>query len=503
MFKLSRLLIAYAIAVPLALILGYLVSSPDSFSFAAIAMILFFLALPLILKWHHALLIIFWNSAFNAFFLPGQPHFWVVMAALSFGISFINHVVFQKPWLRATGLTFPLLLLAVVVLFTALCRGGIGIRALGGTSYGGRYYVYVLGAILGFFGLAAVPVPIAKGRKLADWFFLSGTTYALSNLVFVFGPAFYFLYYLVPSDYAMGQAASEFGMADVDRLTGLAPASFAALCFLLTHYGIRGLLEWTKPWRVLFLLIIVGGCFFAGFRSAIVMLFLIFAFQFYFEGLHRTHLLPIVIAMAICGMAPILVFANKMPNAVQRAISFLPVNVDSEILSEAKGSSEFRFQMWAIVWEDVPKYLLIGKGYSIDPTQLALTTEAVRTGLLDDFESSLLAEDYHSGPLSVLVPFGIFGAVAFLWILIAGFRILHANYRYGDARLRRINGVLLSYYLSYCISFFFIYGALNSDLAIFLGVCGMSVSLNGGVRKKETRKRKLIRTTQTLAMQAG
>src|SRR5277367_3985483 len=136
MFKLSRILVAYAVAVPLALCLGYLVSTPSTLTFGVIGMVLFFMSLPIFLKWHHALLIIFWNSAFNAFFLPGSPDVWILFAAISMGISILNHIMFQKRFLRAAEMNRPLVFLALVVIGTAWYRGGIGIRALGGAAYG-------------------------------------------------------------------------------------------------------------------------------------------------------------------------------------------------------------------------------------------------------------------------------------------------------------------------------------------------------------------------------
>jgi hypothetical protein len=504
MFKFSRILIAYAVAVPLACFLGYLVSAPSNFTFAVIGILLFFFSLPLFLKWHHTLLIVFWNSVFDFILLPGQPHFWLLFAVLSFGISFLNHIVFQKKFLHAPELTRPLLFLAAVVLVTAECRGGIGIRALGGAAYGGRYYIFILGAIAGYFAFTAEAIPIAKSGKMAGWFLVSGTSYALSNLAYTLGPIFYFFYYFVPSDLAMGQAASDYGFASIDRITSLQPASTAALCFLLARYGARGLFDLVHPWRFVFLCLSVAAGFFAGFRSAVAMLFMIFAFQFYFEGLLQTRFLPIVVGLAICGIAPVLFFANSMPTSVQRAISFLPVNVDSEILEDAKGSTEWRFEMWAIVVKDIPKYLIIGKGYSIDPAELALVSMAGQTGAYTTpFEGQLIAGDYHSGPLSVIVPFGIFGVIGFLWVLIAGYRVLSWNLRYGDARLRRINITLLAYYLANCISFFVLFGAFNTHFYVFLGTCGMSVSLNGGVKRRAALKPKPVSVQRTLALEPG
>jgi hypothetical protein len=123
--------------------------------------------------------------------------------------------------------------------------------------------------------------------------------------------------------------------------------------------------------------------------------------------------------------------------------------------------------------------------------------------VLNPYEAQLDSGDYHNGPLSVMIPFGIFGMISFLWTLIGGYRMLSWNRRFGDARLRRINNALLSCYLAYCVSFFFIFGSLNGELYIFLGICGFSVSLNGGVKRKAAPQPKPVPVPQTLAMEPG
>jgi hypothetical protein len=515
MFKFSRILIVYIVAVPLALILGYLVSSldtaPDSlfnhsntYTFFAIGLLLVVLALPLLLKWHHFLLIVFWNSVFFAPFLPGQPNFWLVFAALSFSISVLNHIMFQKRFLHAPEFTRALLFMVAVVVCTAWFRGGIGFHSLGGAAYGGKKYALILGAAMGYFALTAEQVPILKSGKMAGLFFISGLTSAISNLIYYMGPAAFFIYWVVPSGFALDQALSDYGMTTIDRLSGLGAASIAALCFLLVRYGIRGLFDLVKPWRMAFLCLTVVGSCYAGYRSAFMLLVLVFAFQFYYEGLLRTHFLPIIVGLAVCGIVPIVLFADKMPAPVQRTLSFLPINVNSDILENAKGSTDWRVQMWAVVIKDIPKYLILGKGYAIDPSELAASLEESRTGMdLGGFEASLVAGDYHSGPLSLIISFGIFGVIGFLWVLYAGYRVLYCNLRFGDAKLRRINCVLLSLFLGNAVSYFFIFGAFDSQLDVFLGAVGLSVSLNGGVRRRAASKRKPVPVPQTLAMEPG
>lgn len=505
MFKFSRLLIAYAVAVPLALILGYLAVSPGSFTIMVVGMLLFFFSIPLLLKWHHFLLILFWNTVFNVYFLPGSPDMWLLFAAVSFLIAFVNHIIFQKSFIRAPEITRPLFFLAGLVVFVAWYRGGIGIRAFGGSTYGGRYYIFILIAIAGYFALTSERIPISKGQKIACLFLGGGLTSALSNIIYMMGSPFYFLYAFVPSGNAMVQASAEYTNALIDRIAGLGTASVAGLCCMFAAFGIRGIFDFSKPWRFVLFLTIIVASFFSGFRADIIILAMIFSIQFYLEGLVHTHLLPIVVALGICGFVPILLFSEKMPTSVQRAISFLPVNVNSDVLDDAKKSVDWRLGMWNAVVKEIPKYAIIGKGYAIDPQELFLVTEAQRTGtMINEYDGSMLAGDYHNGTLSVLIPFGIPGLFGFIWLLYGGYKVLVLNYRHGDPKLRRINTILLSYYVTMAIAFFAIFGAFNSQLYLYLGICGFSISLNGGVKRKViSSKAQPAPTTRTLALEPG
>jgi hypothetical protein len=98
-------------------------------------------------------------------------------------------------------------------------------------------------------------------------------------------------------------------------------------------------------------------------------------------------------------------------------------------------------------------------------------------------ESFELVGDYHNGPLSVLLPFGMFGAIAFIWLLVAGVRVLYHNYKFGDPDYQNINTFLFGYFVAKVIFFMAVFGSLHSDLPMFLGLLGLSISLNGGVAK--------------------
>jgi O-antigen ligase len=205
---------------------------------------------------------------------------------------------------------------------------------------------------------------------------------------------------------------------------------------------------------------------------------MIFCALFYFEGLHKTRMLPWCLGLTLLGAAILLPNANRLPWVVQRTISFLPAKVDPIARESAEGSTEWRLEIWKQALPQVPKYLLIGKGYSMDPNELYLADQSGRQ-LSGDHEAILLNGDYHSGPLSVIIPLGIFGTIGFISFLIASGVFLYRNYRLGDTRLRRINTFFFAYFLSKVVFFFLMFGSLYSDLCSFTGLIGLSVSLNG------------------------
>jgi hypothetical protein len=115
------------------------------------------------------------------------------------------------------------------------------------------------------------------------------------------------------------------------------------------------------------------------------------------------------------------------------------------------------------------------------------TTETIVTARgVDTAEVAMLAGDYHSGPLTLVIPLGICGVIGFLWFLVASVRALYHNFRYGDPQLQRINTLLLSYFAAHIIFFFFVFGSFYNDLMMFTGLIGLSISVNGGVRGPAT-----------------
>ena len=97
--------------------------------------------------------------------------------------------------------------------------------------------------------------------------------------------------------------------------------------------------------------------------------------------------------------------------------------------------------MWRLVLPEVPKYLLLGKGYSINAQDLAMAGLSAGTEE-DALAGTMMSTDYHNGPLSLIIPFGLAGVAGFVWFLWAGCKVLRYNFRYGDPEFKRINTFL-------------------------------------------------------------
>ena len=486
---LPRLLLIYGISIPLAIFVGYFLASPlDLVPFFIFSLLVMLLVVPLFLRWHHPLLIFSWNAALIIILMPGQPYIWVPMAGAAFLFSVLDRILSKREtFLSEPSVTWPLVLLTIVVLLTAKATGGIGLRSLGSETYGGKRYMFMLAAILGYFALIGKQVPIHLAPKYAGMFFLSSLTAMVSNLVFAAGPSFYFLYYVFPVDYALQQAGATFaiGGSPLVRLTGLSFASTGLFCFMLLRYGIQGCLDFSKPWRLLIVLAAAFGSLFGGFRSSLIVLGLIVGFQFFLEGLHRTKYLPIFAFTAILTLSMLFPFASALPGTVQRSLSIIPfIQIDTEARKNAEATLDWRLRMWSVLRPEVPKYLWVGKGFAINPIDLYLTEEGIKRGLREDVECSIVSGNYHNGPLTLLIAFGIPGTLAFVLFIIGSTRVLYRNYRDGPATLRSINTFLLSYFVARVVYFFLFYGDIAGDLYLFTGVVGLSVSVNGGVQKR-------------------
>ena len=478
-----RTLLIYAVILPLAVFIGWMVSGDMTrTSFSVLAGIVFLLLVPLLLKWHHEMLIFSWSTSITIFFLPGKPALWMLMAGINFGIAVLRRIMQkQQAFIPVPSVSLTLVALLVVVVVTGKLTGGFGLQILGSSAQGGRRYYDIIAAVVGYFALVSLPIPPARAKFFMALFLLPASIAAISTLIYFAGPSFYFLYLVFPVGYAGVQAASDMA-GSVARVAGFSAAASAISYYMMAVHGVRNTIS--KWWRVLLLLAVLGIGAMGGYRSLILLFGLIFVFIFLMEGLLRSPIFPALLLIGAMGFAALIPLAPKLPHSVQRTLSFLPLDIDHGVRNDAEGSVAWRVRMWQAVVPEIPQYLWLGKGYSINPTDLYLSEQAQRYHRTTDYDSYALVGNYHSGPLSVIIPFGVFGTLAFLAFLAASFRVLRLNYQYGPRELRIYNRFFLAYFCSKLIYFVVVFGSLFSDLYIFTGLIGFSVALNHGVCRR-------------------
>ena len=491
-----RMLITYAICIPLAVLVGYMLTNPlDYGTLGFLGLVLALIISPVFIKWHYPILVFALGSPIVLFFLKTSPPFSQVMVLLSLGIAVIERALSGggRRFISVPSITWPLIFTLGVVLFTAELTGGIGFHQLGGDGDGGvigggKKYLTVFIGVLTFYALASRVIPPEKRRLYVALFFLPPLLTVISDLFpYLPSPLNYINLLIPPSSYNMNSnAVADFGTT-IKRFSGLATLANALLTFMLVRYGLRNIISGGFGWKTVLLILLAVLSLVGGFRSVLINLIMLLTFLFFIEGLHRTRLLPIVLMGLITGGVLLVPFAGKLPISMQRSLTFLPLpNLDSQAVIDAQFSTEWRLNMWSFLWPQVPKYLLLGKGYGLTKEDFSAMTGGAMTSQDEKFDASsgalAISSDFHSGPLSLLIPLGLWGVIAFLWLTLAGLRLLYRNYKYGEAELKTINTFLLASWLVHWISFIFVYGAFQVDVGYFAGLFGLSVAFNGGLR---------------------
>jgi hypothetical protein len=473
-----RSLITYAICVPLALFVGYLLANQWDYStFAVVGVLAGLMVMPLLIRWHYHLLLLSWNATLILFFLKGAPKVWLVMVVVSVGIAVVSRAInAQQRFLSVPQITWPLIYLAVVVLFTAKLTGGFGLKMLGSEVYGGKKYIFTFVSILSYFALTSRRIPPERAGVALALFFLGGITAFVGDLYYLVPSTPNFVFWLFPPN-----ITSEVG-AGAMRLLGAVGVAQAVIFYLLARYGIRELFLTGKRWRLMLFFGSLTLGLLGGHRAMVITIGGIFMIQFFLEGLHRSKLLPVFLFIGLSGLVLLIPLAPRLPLTFQRALSFLPVQVDPRARQDAKDSMEWRYAMWNALLPQVPPHLLLGKGYSFSQEDYeSMGRDSAFTSIDASQQALALSSDYHNGWLSVLITFGIWGMIGVLWLFIAGFFVVYRNYRYGDPELRVANCFLLAYFIVQVLFFLSIGGSgLHGDLFIFCGDLGLSVALNGG-----------------------
>ena len=152
---LLRSLITYAMIVPLALLLGFFLTSPLTVStFILVGVLAFVLVFPLLVRFHYPWMLFSWSAAVILFFVKGAPNLGQAMIVLSLTLSILERIMNpQRHFIKMPSITLPLMFFLIVVCITIKMNGGIGMHAFGSDVYGGKRYIELFIGVAGYFAL--------------------------------------------------------------------------------------------------------------------------------------------------------------------------------------------------------------------------------------------------------------------------------------------------------------------------------------------------------------
>ena len=295
-----KAVILYAISVPLAVVIGYLIANPfEKSTFIYAGMLGGLLAFPLLAKWHQPLLLFSWHTGMVIFFLDGSPDIWLAIVPISLGISVMERTLnSDRHFIRVPQITWPLIVLLAVVIFTAKMTGGLGLRSMGSNVYGGKKYIFLFVSIASYFALTARRIPKERVWLCVGLFFLAPAINAVGDFAYKAPHWMRYLFIFFPPAY---QTPEEFQFG-ITRLGGVGTAGLAIFLWVVARYGLRGIFLTRRPWRVFLLVIGVGLIFMGGFRGTLMIVLFVFILKFFMEGLQRTWLMPVMIMSGLVGM---------------------------------------------------------------------------------------------------------------------------------------------------------------------------------------------------------
>lgn len=419
-----------------------------------------------------------------------------IIAIITFVWFVIEYVVFQKRHLRISNYPIFWLLLSIcAILIVNFFRGGGGVRALGGETWGGRRYFEVYVA-MAFYVVLTLWKPDMKALNKIPIF-------VLLAVFFDFGiwAVQYLKPGLIPLIYPVyaGLQASDIYLADpaadpsegVERLFGMRTLGLGLVTFCVAEHNFKNLLSPKSLFYVFLIVAGIGITALAGFRSYVVVAVFIAAMGAFFR-LKKLAIIPAIVACLFVGILAISQGTLiDMPLQVQRSMSFLPGNWDRQAMSDATGSTEWRQGIWRL-WYDryFPEHPIIGRGWNINPTD---AFGANLSGVLifnkeDTWIFHAATGSLHNGPLTAVDAVGILGTLLTIAVSIVSLAYVWGGAgRIGYANLQPIHRWVIINLTSWLAIFWVLDGFFYRFFPIYIVYCGLAV-LVFSIQGKPSRK---------------
>ena len=312
----------------------------------------------------------------------------------------------------------------LAILVALMAVRGSGLRVLGASTWGGATYVFLIVSIL-FFLVVTPRLKISRRQlKILVWGSLAAGVVAalLERAGFVL--------------------AQEEKISRVVRLIWLTPVVMMGLPLIL---ALR--LRKSLQYSLLAVCLLLTGL--TGFRSRLVALIMVIGLFLFCRSRQKTRFFFISIAAGMLFWMFLILASPYFSPGIQRAVSFVPfVQVDQVVAIDAQTSIEWRLEIWNYGWAKFDQYWLIGRGVAFDVYEfIASIGNALGMGLQSTY-FAYLGHVYHSGPVTLLIDYGLPGTVLFLGFMISAGTFMVKQIK----RIMYIDSFEARYVLYLCVS---------------------------------------------------
>lgn len=324
-------------------------------------------------------------------------------------------------WLPLSGLL-------AVFLYHWISSGDIGIRALGGTGWGGRKYFTIAMAVLSMPILFSFSGASYQDFQKIPFLYFAGVFMDLFPDTFttffpVTAPYIFRFYSAVNvAEYGKELMGNFGGEEGITRFQVFGRLGAAWGLMILCYFPVQKWLNVSKLWVVPSLLLGFVLTAISGFRSFIFNFIVVLT-----SGLYATARTKAVLLLPL-ALAGALIIAGTQgtvlnyPAGIQRALSFLPGAWNQRASQEAKTSNEWRQRIRDLFFaEYFPKHPLLGDGYGFDPNLARKQQELfLRIAALAerdeyaDVRSFIEMKQPHEGDICALLVVGMVGTAFFV-----------------------------------------------------------------------------------------
>ena len=396
--------------------------------------------------------------------LPQMPFQMPMSFALSLMLVmmiYLGHII-DKKRVRWTIEKRWVVSLVLVMLFTAMMRG-FGLRVLGSKTWGGGSYIIYIGCCLFFILADEVVLDVSRWRRAVYALCLCSIVPVAAQAIFAFsGGRLWQQFLFIAPDYQMFQFEKD--LESGSSMARLHVANMAGQYFFLLGLLLMGGSTRHKKWMVISLAL---SLIFAGISgNRIPLIYNTFLLFFFLSTNFKRDLIsrfvnPYTIAILFCVVV-LIMSASFLPPTFQRGLSWLPfVSVSSDVAYDAQATIEWRKMVWAEIFRQMPKYLLVGKGFAFTLTDLMTVT--ARSQGFSSPEVVLASHNYHQGVLHVIMDLGLPGL--FCWSgLVITMGVRHWNIQkriWTNPLLKHYHRVFYASFLAYVVAFFLISGGMN------------------------------------------